>query len=246
MSAAPPRDWIAPEWPAPPGVRALVTTRAGGSSRGAFASLNLGTRVGDDPSAVERNRERLRSLLPGDPVWLQQVHGADAIDAAAAGHLPRADAAVARTRHAVCAVLTADCLPVLLADRGGRGVGIAHAGWRGMVAGVVQAAVTRMGTPPGEIVAWLGPAIGPGSYEVGREVYDAFIAQDAGAAAAFVPRGEGKFLADLYALARRALTASGVTSVHGGGYCTLTDRDRFFSYRREKSTGRMASLVWMD
>jgi YfiH family protein len=246
VTAALPRDWIVPEWSAPPRVRGLVTTRSGGASRGPFAALNLGARVGDDPSAVERNRELLRSHLPADPVWLQQVHGADVIDAESAGALPRADAAVARTRHTVCAVLTADCLPVLLAHRGGRAVGIAHAGWRGLAGGVIEAAVARMAVPPAEVVAWLGPAIGPQAYQVGREVHDAFVARDAGASAAFAPSEEGKFVADLYALARRRLAAAGVTAVSGGGFCTYTDRDRFYSYRRERTTGRFASLVWME
>jgi len=246
MTRALPREWIVPDWPAPAGVRALVTTRGGGTSRGAFAALNLGANVGDDPAAVERNRELLRSHLPADPVWLRQVHGADAVDAGSAGALPRADAAVARTRHTVCAVLTADCLPVLLAHRGGRAIGIAHAGWRGLAAGVVEAALARMAVPPAEVVAWLGPAIGPRAYEVGRDVHDAFVACDAGAAAAFAPNGNGKFLADLYALARRRLAAAGVMSVSGGGFCTHAEGDRFYSYRREKTTGRFASLVWMD
>jgi YfiH family protein len=246
VTAALPSDWIVPEWSAPPRVRGLVTTRSGGASRGPFAALNLGARVGDDPSAVERNRELLRSHLPADPVWLQQVHGADAIDAESAGALPRADAAVARTRHTVCAVLTADCLPVLLAHRGGRAVAIAHAGWRGLAGGVIEAAVARMAVPPAEVVAWLGPAIGPQAYQVGRDVHDAFVARDAGASAAFAPSGEGKFVADLYALARRRLAAAGVAAVSGGGFCTYTDRDRFYSYRRERTTGRFASLVWME
>jgi YfiH family protein len=246
VTAALPLDWIVPEWPAPAGVRALVTTRSGGASRGPFAAFNLGTRVGDDPSAVERNRELLRRHLPADPVWLHQVHGAAAVDAESAGALARADAAVAHTRHAVCAVLTADCLPVLLAHRGARAVGIAHAGWRGLAAGVVEAAVARMAVPPGEIVAWLGPAIGPRAYEVGRDVHDAFVASDAGAGAAFAPSGDGKFHADLYALARLRLAAAGVTAVSGGGFCTHAERERFYSYRRERSTGRFASLVWLE
>jgi YfiH family protein len=237
-------EWIVPDWPAPANVRALVTTRVGGASRGPYASFNLDPRVGDDPSAVERNRETLRSVLPADPLWLQQVHGADVIEVEAAPARPRADGAVARTRHSVCAVLTADCLPVLLASRAGRVVGIAHAGWRGLAAGVIEATLARMGTAP--VVAWLGPAIGPQAYEVGQDVYDAFVAADAGAAAAFTPLGGGKHLADLYALARRRLAAAGVEAVYGGGRCTHAERQHFYSYRRDRTTGRFASLVWMD
>lgn len=246
MRAATLHDWIVPDWPAPPAVRALVTTRAGGASRGPFAALNLGTRVGDDPAAVARNREILRSRLPADPVWLQQVHGTAVVDAESAGALPRADGAVARAPHNVCAVLTADCVPVLLAHRSGAVVGIAHAGWRGLAGGVIEATLARMAVSPGEVIAWLGPGIGPLAYEVGGDVYDAFVAPDAALAAAFVPRRDGKFLADLYALARRRLAAAGVTGVYGGGFCTYTDAARFYSYRREQTTGRFASLIWIE
>src|SRR5262245_20389940 len=241
-----PREWIAPEWSAPASVRAFVTTRAGGVSQGPYAAFNLATRVGDDPAAVGRNREILRSHLPADVVWLHQVHGAEVVDAAAAGSLPRADGAVARTRRTVCGVLTADCLPVLLAARDGSVVGVAHAGWRGMAAGVIEATLARMAVRSESIVAWLGPCIGPGAYEVGREVHDAFVAASASAAQAFAPRGHGKFLADLYQLARQRLAASGVHDVLGGGFCTYTDADRFYSYRRERTTGRFATLVWID
>jgi YfiH family protein len=239
-------DWILPDWPVPPTVRALVTTRAGGASRGPYASFNLDPRVGDDPSAVERNREALRSALPADPQWLHQVHGAEVVAVESAAPRPRADGAVARTRHAVCAVLTADCLPVLLASRAGDAVGIAHAGWRGLAAGVVEAVVGRMGAPAANLIAWLGPAIGPRAYEVGQDVFDAFVAADPGAASAFAPLGVGKHLADLYALARRRLAAAGVTAVHGGGFCTHAEPARFYSYRRDRTTGRFASLVWME
>ncbi len=239
-------DWIEPDWAAPPGVRALVTTRRGGASQGRFASLNLATHVGDDPAAVARNRARLRSHLPAEPVWLEQAHGAAAVVADAVPPGTRADAAVTRVPGTVCAVLSADCLPVLLADRGGRAVGIAHAGWRGLAAGVIEAAVARIGVPPAALVAWLGPAIGPHVYEVGAEVRAVLVAADAGAAAALVERPGGKFLADLYALGRRRLAAAGVTEVAGGGFCTFTERDRFFSYRRDGTTGRFASLIWMD
>ncbi len=241
-----PAEWIVPDWPAPPNVRALVTTRAGGASRGPYATCNLDPRVGDDPFAVERNREILRSRLPADPLWLQQMHGAEVVAAESAPARPRADATVARTRHSVCAVLTADCLPVLLAGRAGDVVGIAHAGWRGLAAGVIEATVASMAVAAAEIVAWLGPAIGPRAYEVGQDVYDAFVAADAGAATAFAARGGGKHLADLYALARRRLAAAGVQAVYGGGRCTHAEAQHFYSYRRERTTGRFASLVWME
>jgi YfiH family protein len=245
VTAAPP-DWIVPDWPAPRRVRALVTTRAGGTSRGPYASLNLGAHVGDDPAAVERNRERLRAALPADPVWLQQVHGAEVVDAATAPPLARADAATARTRHVVCAVLTADCVPVLLAGRDGDAVAIAHAGWRGLAAGVIEAAVARMGVAAASVIAWLGPAIGPRAYEVGPEVRAAFVRGDAAAAAAFAPRRDDRFLADLFLLARQRLAAAGVAAVYGGGHCTYTEAERFYSYRRAPATGRFASLVWID
>jgi polyphenol oxidase len=243
---APQPDWIIPDWPAPRNVRAVVTTRAGGSSRGPYDSFNLGAHVGDDPAAVERNRERLRASLPADPVWLQQVHGTKVVDAATALPLARADAAVARIRHVVCAVLTADCVPVLLAGRGGDVVAIAHAGWRGLSAGVIEAAVASTGTPAASVIAWLGPAIGPRAYEVGPEVREAFVRRDAAAAAAFVPRHDDRFLADLFMLARQRLAAAGVGAVYGGGRCTYTEAERFYSYRREPATGRFASLVWID
>jgi YfiH family protein len=246
VSGAAPHDWIVPDWPAPPNVRALVTTRTGGVSRGPYASFNLGARVGDDPAAVEHNRAALRTHLPADPVWLQQVHGTDVVDAESAGAFPRADGAVARTRHSVCAVLTADCVPVLLTDRRGGVVAVAHAGWRGLAGGVIEATLARMAVPPGEVLAWLGPGIGPRAYEVGRDVYDAFVMREPAAASAFEPRREGKFGADLCALARLRIAAAGVSAVYGSGFCTYTDARRFYSYRRERMTGRFASLIWID
>ena len=245
MTAAP-ADWIVPDWPAPPNVRAVVTTRGGGASAGPYASLNLGDRVGDEPSAVERNRARLRTFLPAEPLWLHQVHGSEVVDVETALPLLRADGAVARTRAAVCAVLTADCLPVLLASRAGEAVGIAHAGWRGLAAGVIEATVARMIVAPGAIVAWLGPGIGRQVYEVGRDVRDAFVARDPGAAEAFSPTRASKYLADLCALAKRRLAAAGVKAVYGGGFCTYEDSARFFSHRRDRTTGRFASLVWLE
>ncbi len=238
--------WIVPDWPAPANVKALSTTRAGGVGVAPFDSLNLGTHVGDDPAAVAANRARLRALLPAEPCWLNQVHGTAVVDLATEHGVPDADAAVSRTPGAVCVVMTADCLPVLLCDRAGTVVGAAHAGGRGLQGGVIEAAVRAMNVPAGELMAWLGPAIGPAAFEVGDEVRAAFVADDPAAACAFRPAGPaGKWLADLYLLARQRLAALGVTAVHGGDSCTFTEAERFFSYRRDGRTGRMASLVWL-
>lgn len=238
--------WIVPGWPAPANVKALSTTRAGGLGVAPFDSLNLGTHVGDDQATVAANRARLRALLPAEPCWLNQVHGTAVVDLATYGGVPDADAAVSRQPGAVCVVMTADCLPVLLCDRAGTVVGAAHAGWRGLQGGVIEATVRAMDVPAGELMAWLGPAIGPAVFEVGDEVRAAFVADDAAAAAAFSPAvPAGKWLADLYLLARQRLAALGVMGVHGGDACTFTEAARFFSYRRDGRTGRMASLVWL-
>lgn len=243
-------DWIVPAWPAPPNVRAFITTRAGGASRGPFASFNVGLRSGDDASAVAANRERLRAMLPGEPKWLRQVHGNAVVEADSLAdsqvNATEADAAVARRPGTVCAVLIADCVPVLLADRSGTIVAIAHAGWRGLSSGVVENTIGQMGLAPENLLAYLGPGIGPRSFEVGSDVRDAFLARDPAAETAFVPHAPGKWLADLFALARRRLNALGVMSVHGGGDCTYSDPKRFFSYRRERVTGRMAAVIWRD
>ena len=237
-------QYLVPEWPAPACVRAVQTTRHGGVSLAPYDTLNLGTHVGDDPLAVAANRNRLQALVPGEPVWLEQVHGTAVVSAEAAGCLPVADACVTRHAGAVCAVMTADCLPVLLCDRHGRVVGAAHAGWRGLADGVIEAAVAAMDAPPADILAWLGPAIGPDAFEVGPEVREIFLRQDASAASAFIPHGT-RFLADLYRLATLRLNALGVRQIHGGGFCTYRDAGRFFSYRRDGRTGRMASLIWI-
>ena len=238
--------WIVPDWPAPANVRALVTTRAGGVSAGGYASLNLAAHVGDDPAAVAENRRRLRAQLPAEPHWLTQVHGVGVVEVLAATTGAEADAAFAREKGAVCAVLTADCLPVLLCDSAGTIVAAAHAGWRGLAGGVLEAAVLAMATPASRLIAYLGPAIGPQSFEVGPEVRETFMQHSAEAAAAFVVKGEGKFLADLYCLAQQRLNALGVTRVFGGGRCTFREAVHFYSYRREKAAGRMASLVWLE
>jgi YfiH family protein len=253
-------DWIVPEWPVPENIGALSTTRRGGVSVGPAGSMDLGLAAGtrgggDSPTSLSHNRQRLAAFVPSAPIWLRQVHGnsVTVLDAATSDEAraapPVADAAVTRERGIVCAVLTADCLPVLLADRAGTTVGVAHAGWRGMASGVIEAAVEALialGAARHELVGWLGPAIGPHAFEVGADVRDAFAASDAGAVTCFAPLREGKWLADLYALARRRLAAVGVDAVYGGGECTRTDAARFYSYRREPDTGRMATLVWLD
>jgi YfiH family protein len=237
-------DWIVPDWPAPANVKALITTRAGGVSMGPYESFNLGLRTGDDPQAVAANRARLNPLLPAPPRWLRQVHGSRVVDADALTDAPEADAAIARRPGTVCAVLIADCIPVLLADRAGSMIGIAHAGWRGLACGVIENAVRGMQGDSRDLIAYLGPGIGPASFEVGDDVRDAFLARDAGAAGAFKPHAAGKWLADLFLLARHGLQRAGVREIHGGTLCTYSDARRFYSYRRERTTGRMAALIW--
>ncbi len=238
-------SFILPDWPAPPTVKALQTTRLGGLSAAPYDSLNLGLHVGDDPVRVNRNRQSLAQLLPSEPVWLEQVHGIEVANADLAACRVVADASVAKQRGSVCVVMTADCLPVLLCDEEGTVVGAAHAGWKGLAAGVIEATVQQMGVAPHKLMAWLGPAIGPESFEVGAEVRAAFMAHDAKAADAFKPHGEGKFLADIYALARQRLHALGVARVHGGTLCTYCQKDKFFSYRRDGVTGRMGTFIWL-
>ncbi|RMC98560.1 peptidoglycan editing factor PgeF [Aquitalea palustris] len=234
-------------WPAPAAVRTLLTTRQGGVSQPPYDSFNLGTHVGDQPEAVAANREQLRLLLPDEPAWLNQVHGTNVVDAAEIGEtLLDADASFSRQPGKVCVVMTADCLPVLLCDDAGSVVAAAHAGWRGLCDGVLEAAVSATAVAPATLMAWLGPAIGPDAFEVGAEVRAAFIACDPAAAAAFTDIGEGKYLADIYQLARQRLAAAGVSRVYGGDYCTVIERERFFSYRRDGVTGRMASLIWLQ
>ncbi len=246
---------IIPEWPAPKNVQTLQTTRNGGVSSAPYSSLNLGSHVGDAPLAVARNRMLLEPLLPSEPVWLKQVHGTVVADAAQADCWPEADACVSSHAGAVCVVMTADCLPVLLCDEQGSVVAAAHAGWRGLCDGVIEQTVRAMNVQPGVLMAWLGPAIGAQAFEVGDEVRAAFIAKQPQAAVAFVPSpacgrgagGEGKkYLADIYLLARMRLQALGITRIHGGGLCTYTDHERFFSYRRDGVTGRMGTFIWLE
>ena len=236
--------WSAPDWPVAPRVRAMITTRRGGCSDAPFDSFNLGTHVGDAPAAVAANRAALRAALPAEPRWLEQVHGIDVVDPAISVER-RADAAVTRAPGEVLVVMTADCLPVFLAADSGAVVGIAHAGWRGLAAGVIEAAVARMQVEPARIRAFLGPGISARHYEVGGEVRATFVGTDARHAEAFHPVADGKYLCDLYAIARMRLGALGVVSIHGGDACSYRDRDRFFSHRRDGRTGRMASLIWI-
>ncbi|MEP7063458.1 MAG: peptidoglycan editing factor PgeF [Betaproteobacteria bacterium] len=248
-------DWIVPRWDAPARVHALMTTRNGGASCGNEASLDVGgahfQRDAADPLAVAENRRRIETLLPTAPVWLEQVHGRGviAIDAANVDLLraspPRADALVTRCNDVVLAIRVADCVPVLFAARDADPViGAAHAGWRGLAGGVLEATLAAMAAPPASVVAWVGPAIGANAFEVGHDVVDAFCAGDPGAHAHFVARTGGKFLADLHALARRRLRRAGVVDVHADDSCTFADAARFFSFRRDGATGRMAALIW--
>lgn len=238
---------IHPDWPAPARVRALQTTRAGGYSRGPYAGFNLGTRCGDDPATVERNRALLRSSLdlPAEPAWLQQVHGR-AVAVLPVSGVPEADASVATRAGAVCVVQTADCLPVLFCDDDATMVAAAHAGWRGLAGGVLEATVQALPAAPQRLLAWLGAAIGPAAFEVGAEVRAAFVADDPDSAACFAAGAPGKFFADLYALARRRLQRVGIERIYGGGACTWTDAQRFYSFRRDATCGRMASLIWLE
>ena len=240
-------DWIIPDWPAPANVKALITTRSGGVSLGPYASMNPAGHVGDDTQAVLRNRALLRAHLPQEPHWLQQVHGTQVLQVTLdARDALEADAAVTDIPNQVCAVLTADCLPVLFCAEDGSAVAVAHAGWRGLAAGVLERAVQAMALPGARVLAYLGPAIGPRAFEVGAEVRAAFMAVESQAAQAFQAiEGSDKYLADLYLLARQRLAHAGVVRVYGGDFCTYSEPERFFSYRRDGATGRMAALMWL-
>ncbi|AXF63666.1 MULTISPECIES: purine nucleoside phosphorylase YfiH [unclassified Leclercia] len=238
---------IVPEWPAPEGVAACSSTRIGGVSEGAWESLNLGAHCGDSLDHVEENRKRLFAAgqLPSKPVWLEQVHGTAVLRLTGEPYASkRADASYSNTPGTVCAVMTADCLPVLFCNRAGTEVAAAHAGWRGLCAGVLEETVACFADSADNIIAWLGPAIGPQAFEVGPEVRDAFMAHDAQAQSAFLPAGD-KYMADIYQLARQRLTRVGISQIYGGDRCTFTENGDFFSYRRDKTTGRMASFIWL-
>lgn len=238
--------WIKPDWPAPAQVRAASTMRAGGGSKGPFASLNLGMHVGDDYQDVSANRlQIMRDLeLPSPPQWLTQVHGNHTVKAGDS-EAPEADAAFTRTPGIVCAVMTADCLPVLLCTPDGSSVAAIHAGWRGLASGVIESAIQAIGTT--DVMVWLGPAIGPAAFEVGPEVLESFARLDTAHAHAFRPAGQARFMADIYQLARLTLVRAGVRpdAIHGGRWCTYHQPADFFSYRRDRVTGRMATLIWL-
>lgn len=247
MSSSP--SFFIPDWPAPKNVRSLVTTRHGGASQGAFSSFNLGSHVGDEPSVVAANRNGLTAMVQGTPAWLNQVHGTRVFNAAnysPDAQAPDADASFCEIVGPVCTVMTADCLPVLFCDQAGGVVAAAHAGWRGLLAGVLDETVTAMRVPGPNLLAYLGPAIGPRAFEVGDEVRSAFAAVDEAAVEAFKPSEPGKWLADIYLLARQRLAKRGVTRIYGGFLCTVSDPDRFYSYRRDGQTGRLASMIWLE
>lgn len=240
-------NWIQPDWPLPAQVHAATTLRSGGVSVGGYASLNPADHVNDDPEHVLANRRIIKEMLtlPAEPVWLQQVHGIEVVKADQVRTLPAADASFTDQAGTVCAVLTADCLPVLFCGDSGAVLAAAHAGWRGLQAGVVEQTLLAMRCR--EMSVWLGPAIGPDNFEVGDEVREAFVCHHAAATQAFKGNGPGKWLADIYQLARLQLAELGVDRIYGGGYCTVADARRFYSYRRDgAATGRMASLIWRD
>jgi YfiH family protein len=241
-------SWLNIDWPAPPGVRVLSSFRGGGTSAAPYASLNLGDHVGDSPEAVADNRRALIAAagLPAQPVWLEQVHGVNVADLDAPGPYGPADAAVTRRAKRVCVILTADCLPVVFATESGDTIAAAHAGWRGLSAGVIEATVQAIGVSPQRLIAWLGPAIGPQHFEVGAEVREAFVRDDPENIDAFESNSRGRFMADLARLARRRLERLGISRIHGGGECTYTRADRYFSHRRDGITGRQGTFIWRE
>lgn len=241
-------NYILPDWPAPKNVRAVSTTRQGGHSQPPYESFNLGHRVDDDPDTVQRNREQLTSelSLPSEPMWLRQVHGAHVVDAAEVKSKIEADGSFTTQVGPVCVAMTADCLPVFLCNRAGSQVAILHAGWRGLAAGVIEAGVATFPHTAKDMMVWLGPAIGPDAFEVGEEVLTAFVDHDPQAQSCFKPVAAGKWLADIYELARQRLQQAGVTAILGGDNCTYKNNKRFFSFRRDGRCGRMASLIWLD
>jgi YfiH family protein len=241
-------DFIAPNWPAPAKIKAYSTMRAGGFSQAPFANFNLSYSVGDDAEVVKKNRGLLRDSLqlPTEPFWLSQVHGVNVVKVEKHSAPVTADASYTRQQNTVCVVSTADCLPVLLCDRNATCVAAIHAGWRGLAAGVIEQTINALQIPAQDLLVWLGPAIGPEVFEVGEEVFQQFCAVDQNAAQAFKPSINNRWLANIYLLAKQRLTKCDVTAIYGGEYCTYSDSGRFFSYRRDKQTGRMASLIWMD
>lgn len=240
------RHWLQPDWPAPANVHSVTTLRTGGVSQDSYASLNLAAHVGDNPALVSQNRQIIKTLLnlPSGPVWLNQTHSNRAVKAIATSSPPQADASYTDQLGVVCAVLTADCLPLLVCAANGTEIAAVHAGWRGLLDGVIDNTITAL--KDNDVLVWLGPAIGPEHFEVGAEVRTAFLAKSAGYAPAFKQHRHDKWLADIYQLARINLAALGIDKVYGGNFCTATDHERFYSYRRDKDTGRMATLIWRD
>lgn len=234
---------LMPDWPAPKNIHALTTLRTGGVSTGCYANLNLATHVGDDLNAVTQNRNIIRETLalPAEPVWLQQVHSNIAINAAEVTSLPQADASYSHAANIVCTVMTADCLPLLVCSSDGKSVAAIHGGWRGLLDGIITNTINAMHTK--DVLVWLGPAIGPDCFEVGTEVREAFVEKSAHFASAFKPQGD-RWLANIYQLARVELNTLGIDKIYGGDFCTVTEHERFYSYRRDKETGRMATLIW--
>jgi len=240
------KHWLTPDWPVPANIRAATTLRTGGVSCGAYASLNPAMHVGDDVDLVKKNRQLIKELLdlPGEPVWLEQIHSNRAVSAVKTESLQQADASYTAEAGVVCAVMTADCLPLLVCAADGSQVAAIHAGWRGLLAGVVANTLSAM--QDNELLVWLGPAIGPDCFEVGVEVRDAFVQKSAAFMTAFKQQSNGKWLADIYQLARIDLATLGIDKIYGGGFCTVTEQERFYSYRRDKQTGRMATLIWRE
>jgi len=240
-------SFLTVNWPAPAHIRAITTTRNGGHSKAPYDTLNVGEHVGDDPALVSANRQTLieTALLPADPLWLKQTHSTDVIDANHWHPNAEADAIICDSADSVCAIMTADCLPVLMTDKSGSQVAAIHAGWRGLQAGIIENTLAQFKMPLSEIIVWLGPAIGPQAFEVGPEVKAAFTDIDGNAESAFTATHSDRFLADIYLLARQRLSAQGVNAIYGGDYCTYSEKDHFFSFRRDGVTGRMASLIWI-
>jgi YfiH family protein len=238
-------NFIIPNWPAPANVHALQTNRDEGCSLSPYDSFNLGSHVGDNPMHVAQNRQMLSAFLPSEPVWLNQVHGINVVDAANTDCLPDADASFTTRNNVVCVTMTADCLPILICDNAGTLVASIHAGWRSLCDGVIEATIAKLPAKPADLMAWLGPAIGPNAFEVGVEVREQFIAKDAKAELAFKKHGD-KYLADIYQIATQRLNSLGVTQIYGGGRCTFTEKENFFSFRRDGATGRMATIVWLS
>jgi len=238
--------WLAPDWPAPANIHAATTLRTGGVSQGRYASLNPATHVGDDSDLVQQNRRIIREMLdlPAEPIWLDQIHSNRAVKAVKTVSIQQADASYTDEAGVVCAVMTADCLPLLACSTDGTQVAAIHAGWRGLLAGVIGNTVAAM--QQWNLLVWLGPAIGPDCFEVGAEVRDAFLDKSSAFNSAFKKQNNDKWLADIYQMARIELSGLGIDKVYGGTYCTVTEHERFYSYRRDTQTGRMATLIWRE